>query len=268
MSLTSPTDGSLEDDPMVYVHNVTKTYHATPVIKDVSFQVAKGEVVSLIGPSGAGKSTLLRCINHLEVPDSGYILVDNDLVGYRESGDDFVEATDADAARARSTVGMVFQRFNLFQHLTATENITLAPRQVLGTTKTDAVAQAHELLDRVGLSHRIDNYPSQLSGGEQQRVAIARALAMNPKVMLFDEATSALDPELVGDVLAVIEGLANDGMTMIMVTHEMAFAREVSSRVLFLADGGIVEQGPAAQIFDAPEHERTRTFLSRVKRAA
>ncbi|WES64387.1 amino acid ABC transporter ATP-binding protein [Microbacter sp. GSS18] len=256
------------DEPMVYVHNITKSYHSTPVIKDISFEVARGEVVSLIGPSGAGKSTLLRCINHLEVPDSGYILVDSDLVGYRESGDDFVEATDAQAARSRATVGMVFQRFNLFQHLTATENVTLAPREVLGMSKAESTKLAHELLGRVGLSHRVNNYPSQLSGGEQQRVAIARALAMNPKVMLFDEATSALDPELVGDVLAVIQDLADEGMTMIMVTHEMEFAREVSSRVLFLADGGIVEEGTPEQIFGDPQHERTRSFLSRVQRAA
>jgi polar amino acid transport system ATP-binding protein len=256
------------EDPMIYVHQVTKSFRGMPVVSEVSFHVNKGEVVTLIGPSGAGKSTLLRCINHLEVPDSGYVLVDNELIGYREHGDDFVEATGGDSAKARAKVGMVFQRFNLFQHLTATENVALAPREVLGMPKSQAIARAHTLLDRVGLSHRFDNYPSQLSGGEQQRVAIARALAMNPRVMLFDEATSALDPERVGEVLDVIRELADDGMTMVMVTHEMAFAHEVSDRVLFLADGGIVEEGTPEQVFGAPQHERTRAFLSRVSQPA
>ncbi|MEZ2388545.1 amino acid ABC transporter ATP-binding protein [bacterium RCC_150] len=258
----------LKEDPMIYVHKVTKSFRGSPVVSDVSFHVHKGEVVTLIGPSGAGKSTLLRCINHLEVPDSGYILVDNELIGYREHGDDFVEVTGGDSAKARARGGMVFQRFNLFQHLTVTENVALAPREVLGVPKSQAMARAHALLDRVGLAHRFDNYPSQLSGGEQQRVAIARALAMNPQVMLFDEATSALDPERVGEVLDVIRELADEGMTMVMVTHEMAFAHEVSDRVLFLADGGIIEEGTPEQVFGAPRHERTRAFLSRVSQPA
>jgi polar amino acid transport system ATP-binding protein len=250
--------------PMIYAHKITKSYGSTAVLENVSLEVDAGEVVCLIGPSGAGKSTFLRCLNHLERPDSGYVLIDSKLIGYALQGDDLHEMSDKQMSRARADVGMVFQRFNLFAHLTALQNVTLAPKLAKGYSEKAAADRARELLARVGLEHKTDRFPSQLSGGEQQRVAIARALAMDPKVMLFDEATSALDPELVGEVLGVIRDLAADGMTMVMVTHEMGFAREVASRVAFLADGGIVEQGTPAQMFSAPRHERTAQFLARV----
>ncbi|WP_110589771.1 amino acid ABC transporter ATP-binding protein [Microbacterium suaedae] len=253
-------------DPLVTVSHVGKSFGHTQVLRDVNLEVHAGEVVGILGPSGSGKSTLLRCINHLEELDAGEIRVDGVLVGYREHRGRLYELRPKEVALRRRDLGMVFQRFNLFGHMTALENVMEAPVRVLRRPKAEVRTEALDLLDRVGLAHRADVYPSQLSGGQQQRVAIARALAMKPKVMLFDEPTSALDPELVGEVLAVMRQLAADGMTMIVVTHEMSFAREVCDRVVFMADGVVVEQGPAAQVIDAPRHERTRTFLARVGR--
>ncbi|MCS5498278.1 amino acid ABC transporter ATP-binding protein [Cnuibacter physcomitrellae] len=246
---------------MVQVHELSKSFGDTSVLSGISFDVARGQVVSMIGPSGAGKSTLIRCINHLERPDDGYVLIDSEPMGYRLRGGDLHEVSNAELGASRAKVGMVFQSYNLFSHMTALENIVFAPRAVKGMGEAAARSRAMELLDRVGLAAKARSYPSQLSGGQQQRVAIARALAMDPLVMLFDEATSALDPEMVGDVLEVIRGLANDGMTMILVTHEMQFAREVSDVVFFLDGGRIVEQGPPEAIFTAPTSPRLQTFL-------
>jgi polar amino acid transport system ATP-binding protein len=251
-------------DPMVVAHGVHKTYGLVDVLRDVDLRVEAGQVVCLIGPSGAGKSTLLRCINHLERPDRGYIIVDGQFVGARRDGSRLHEVGDHELCLARQKIGMVFQRFNLFAHLTALENVTLAPSIVKKIPLQAARTRAMELLDRVGLSMKHGRYPRQLSGGEQQRVAIARALAMEPRVMLFDEPTSALDPELVGGVLAVMRGLAEDGMTMVVVTHEMGFAREVADQVVFMDQGAIVESGPPSQVLRAPLEERTREFLARV----
>src|SRR5205085_11863364 len=215
-------------------------------------------------PSGSGKSTFLRCINHLEKIDAGRLWVDGELVGYRQDGDKLHELPDAEVCRKRAEIGMVFQRFNLFGHMTALENVIEAPIRVKRIAKGTAVARGKELLDRVGLGDKHTTYPSQLSGGQQQRVAIARALAMDPKLMLFDEPTAALDPELVGEVLQAMQQLARDGMTMIVVTHEMGFAREVADTVAFMDDGMIVEAGKPAEVLDNPHHERTRAFLSKV----
>ncbi|MCW2864934.1 MAG: ectoine/hydroxyectoine transporter ATP-binding protein EhuA, partial [Actinoallomurus sp.] len=215
-------------------------------------------------PSGSGKSTLLRCINHLEKIDAGRLYVDGELVGYREAGDKLHELRDADVCRKRAEIGMVFQRFNLFPHMTVLENVTEAPVGVKGARRADAIARAEELLARVGLQDKLRNYPAQLSGGQQQRVAIARALAMEPKLMLFDEPTSALDPELVGDVLDVMRQLALDGMTMVVVTHEMGFAREVGDSLVFMDEGAIVEQGLPREVLADPQHRRTQDFLSKV----
>jgi polar amino acid transport system ATP-binding protein len=224
--------------------------------------VRKGEVVVMIGPSGSGKTTFLRCINHLEKINQGKLYVDGELVGYRETPDGkIVEDTEKNIARIRAEIGMVFQRFNLFPHMTALENVMEAPIQVKRTPKDQAEARARELLRKVGLEQKADAYPARLSGGQQQRVAIARALAMDPKLMLFDEATSALDPELVGEVLKVMRQLAEEGMTMVVVTHEMGFAREVADRVIFMDGGVIVEEGQPEQVFSAPQQERTQTFL-------
>jgi polar amino acid transport system ATP-binding protein len=249
---------------MVDVRNVHKAYGHVQVLKGVSLRVQARQVVCVIGSSGAGKSTLLRCINHLERPDLGYILVDGGFVGYRRIGARLHEVSDREMCRARQKIGMVFQRFNLFAHLTALENIALSPVIVRGQTRRAAEARATELLARVGLTGKRDRFPHQLSGGEQQRVAIARALAMDPRVMLFDEPTSALDPELVGDVLAVMRSLAREGMTMVVVTHEMSFAREVADQVVFMDHGVIVENGPPSQVLHAPREARTREFLARV----
>jgi len=248
-------------DGLVRVVDVRKSYGMLEVLRGVSLSVAQGEVVCLIGPSGSGKTTLVRCINHLERIDSGRIYVDGVLVGYRERKGRLVEERDAVIATRRQNIGMVFQRFNLFPHLTAIENVSVGPVRVLRKDKRLARAEAAELLARVGLGDKIDNYPSQLSGGQQQRVAIARALAMHPAVMLFDEPTSALDPETVGEVLNVMSELAAGGMTMIVVTHEMGFAREVADRVIMMDEGSIVEEGSAAQIFAGPKQERTKAFL-------
>ncbi|MHA7687744.1 amino acid ABC transporter ATP-binding protein [Corynebacterium evansiae] len=225
-------------------------------------EVPRGGVTCLIGPSGSGKSTLLRCVNHLEKVTSGRIEVDGELIGYREKNGNLYELTPKQAAAQRVDIGMVFQHFNLFTHRTVLENIIEAPVQVRGENKDDAIEHARKLLDQVGLAHKADAYPVQLSGGQQQRVAIARALAMRPKLMLFDEPTSALDPELVGEVLNVMRHLADDGMTMLVVTHEMGFAREVADEVAFMDGGVIVEHGPAAEVIGNPQHERTQEFLS------
>src|SRR6478736_7568033 len=251
-------------DPMVKAEGVHKSFGRLEVLKGVSLEVQAGEVVCMIGASGSGKSTFLRCINHLERIDAGRLWVDGGLVGYRQSSDKIYELRDAEVCRERSQIGMVFQRFNLFGHMTALENVIEAPIRVRKVAKRDAVAQGRSLLQQVGLGDKIDNYPAQLSGGQQQRVAIARALAMKPKLMLFDEPTSALDPELVGEVLSTIRELVADGMTMLIVTHEMAFAREVASRVIFMDQGRIVEQGPPSTIFTSPGESRTKAFLSKV----
>jgi polar amino acid transport system ATP-binding protein len=251
--------------PMVDAQDVHKSFHRNEVLRGITMQVQRREVVVLIGPSGSGKTTFLRCINHLEKINSGRIFVDGQLIGYRELSDGRIqEDTEANIAAKRAEIGMVFQRFNLFPHLTALQNITLAPIRVKGLPREQAEARGRQLLAKVGLAEKADAYPGRLSGGQQQRVAIARALAMDPKLMLFDEATSALDPELVGEVLAVMRQLAEDGMTMVVVTHEMGFAREVADRVIFMDGGVIVEQGTPQDVFANPREERTKGFLRKV----
>ncbi|MBH5336949.1 amino acid ABC transporter ATP-binding protein [Streptomyces pactum] len=249
---------------MVKAEGVHKSYGAVEVLKGIDLEVAPGEVFCLIGPSGSGKSTFLRCINHLEKINAGRLYVDGELVGYRQQGNKLYELKDREVAAKRRDIGMVFQRFNLFPHMTAVENVMEAPVQVKGESKAVARERALKLLDRVGLADKGGNYPSQLSGGQQQRVAIARALAMEPKLMLFDEPTSALDPELVGDVLDVMRDLAEDGMTMVVVTHEMGFAREVGDSVVFMDGGVVVEAGNPREVLTNPQHERTKSFLSKV----
>ncbi|MGW5383813.1 amino acid ABC transporter ATP-binding protein [Nocardia sp. NPDC003963] len=251
-------------EPMIRAERVCKSFGALRVLNGISLEVRHGQVLCLIGPSGSGKSTFLRCINHLEQVDAGRLYVDGELVGYREKGGKLYEMPPRDAARQRREIGMVFQHFNLFPHRTALANIIEAPTQVKKVRKADAVARARELLDRVGLADKANAYPAQLSGGQQQRVAIARALAMDPKLMLFDEPTSALDPELVGEVLTVMRELAASGMTMIVVTHEMGFAREVADQLVFMDGGVVVEAGTPGDLLTRPEHERTRAFLSRL----
>ncbi len=248
----------------VRIEDVHKRFGRNEVLKGVTFDVAGGEVIVILGPSGSGKSTLLRLISHLDIIDRGRIYVDGRLVGYVERGGRLREMSDRQASLARADVGMVFQRFNLFPHLTAVGNVIAAPMHVRGLSKKRAVERATELLRQVGLDDKLKAYPAQLSGGQQQRVAIARALAMEPKVMLFDEATSALDPELVGEVLEVMKQLARRGMTMLVVTHEMGFAREVADRVMLIDGGVVVEQNTPDAFFDHPQHERTRTFLSKI----
>jgi len=250
--------------PMVLAEGVHKRFGRNEVLKGISLEVAPREVMCLLGPSGSGKSTFLRCINHLEKINSGRLSVDGELVGYRQVGEKLHELRESEVARKRAEIGMVFQHFNLFPHMTALENITCAPINVKGVARDQARDRGRELLGRVGLADKIDAYPAQLSGGQQQRVAIARALAMEPKLMLFDEPTSALDPELVGEVLEVMQQLARDGMTMVVVTHEMGFAREVSDAVVFMDGGVVVEHGPPSEVLGNPRHERTRAFLSKV----
>jgi polar amino acid transport system ATP-binding protein len=250
--------------PMVKAEAVRKRFARNEVLKGITLEVQPGEVLCLLGPSGSGKSTFLRCINHLEKIDSGRLSVDGELVGYREEAEKLHELHESEVARKRAEIGMVFQHFNLFPHMTARENVTCAPIRVKGESGDRAREHAQELLGRVGLEDKLDVYPSQLSGGQQQRVAIARALAMRPKLMLFDEPTSALDPELVGDVLAAMQQLAREGMTMIVVTHEMGFAREVADTVTFMDEGIVVESGPPGEVLGNPQHERTREFLSKV----
>ncbi|WP_116199438.1 amino acid ABC transporter ATP-binding protein [Amycolatopsis circi] len=250
--------------PVVSAQKVCKSFGSLEVLKGIDLEVHDREVLCLIGPSGSGKSTLLRCINHLEKIDAGRLYVDGVLVGYRERGGRLHELRDKEIAAQRKDIGMVFQRFNLFPHMTALENVMEAPVQVRREPKSQVRERALELLDRVGLADKAGAYPGQLSGGQQQRVAIARALAMQPKLMLFDEPTSALDPELVGDVLGVMRQLAKDGMTMVVVTHEMQFAREVADKVFFMDGGVVVESGAPDEVIGDPKHERTKAFLARV----
>ncbi|WP_305779699.1 amino acid ABC transporter ATP-binding protein [Nocardia nova] len=252
------------DVPMIRAERVCKNFGALQVLQGVSLEVARGQVMCLIGPSGSGKSTFLRCINHLERVNAGRLYVDGDLVGYRERGGKLYELRPRESARQRRDVGMVFQHFNLFPHRTALANVIEAPIHVKKLSRAKAVARARELLDRVGLADKADAYPAQLSGGQQQRVAIARALAMDPKLMLFDEPTSALDPELVGEVLTVMRELAQSGMTMVVVTHEMGFAREVADQLVFMDGGVVVEAGDPREVLANPQHERTQAFLSRI----
>ncbi|BBY15636.1 amino acid ABC transporter ATP-binding protein [Mycolicibacterium litorale] len=249
---------------MVKAESVCKNFGALQVLKGVTLEVGRGEVLCIVGPSGSGKSTFLRCINHLEQVNAGRLYVDGELVGYRERGGKLHELKPREAAKQRRDVGMVFQHFNLFPHRTALGNIVEAPVHVKRVKKGDAEARAKDLLDLVGLADKATAYPAQLSGGQQQRVAIARALAMNPKLMLFDEPTSALDPELVGEVLAVMKKLASEGMTMLVVTHEMGFAREVADKLVFMDGGVIVESGPPREMMSNPQQERTKAFLSKV----
>jgi polar amino acid transport system ATP-binding protein len=251
-------------DLMVKAEGVHKSFAHNEVLKGINLEVRRGEVMCLLGPSGSGKSTFLRCINHLEKINCGRLSVDGELVGYEEKGGKLYELRERHVASHRAQIGMVFQHFNLFPHMTALENVCLAPVQVSGISKDEARKRGNKLLDQVGLSDKCDAYPVALSGGQQQRVAIARALAMEPKLMLFDEPTSALDPELVGDVLDAMRALAKEGMTMIVVTHEIGFAREVADTVVFMDDGVVVEAGAPAEVLGAPRHERTRAFLSKV----
>jgi polar amino acid transport system ATP-binding protein len=251
-------------ETVVEATNVYKSFGHVEVLKGVSLTVRRGEVVVIVGASGSGKTTFIRCLNHLERVQSGRILVNGHLIGYRETGGRMIEDRERNIARQRREIGMVFQRFNLFPHLTALGNIVEAPIQVRRIPKADAITIARAILARVGLADKADSYPAQLSGGQQQRVAIARALAMRPALMLFDEPTSALDPEMIGEVLDVMKELAREGMTMIVVTHEMGFAREVADRIIMMDDGQIVEEAPPERFFTAPTQERTRAFLARI----
>ncbi|MFC7671518.1 amino acid ABC transporter ATP-binding protein [Mycolicibacterium sp. GCM10028919] len=249
---------------MVRAEQVCKNFGALNVLKGVTLEVERGQVLCIVGPSGSGKSTFLRCVNHLEQVNAGRLYVDGDLIGYRERGGKLHELAPRDAARQRREIGMVFQHFNLFPHRTALGNVIESPIHVKGLKKNKALERGRELLDRVGLADKAEAYPAQLSGGQQQRVAIARALAMDPKLMLFDEPTSALDPELVGEVLEVMKELATEGMTMLVVTHEMGFAREVADDLVFMDAGVIVERGNPREMMADPKHERTKAFLSKV----
>jgi polar amino acid transport system ATP-binding protein len=251
-------------DVVVEATDVHKWFGRLHVLKGVTATVRRREVVVVIGPSGSGKTTFIRCINHLEKIQQGRIFVNGHLIGYRESNGNLVEDKERNIARQRQEIGMVFQRFNLFPHMTALENIVEAPIHVRGTTRDAAATMGRALLERVGLAHKVDAYPAQLSGGQQQRVAIARALAMKPALMLFDEPTSALDPEMIGEVLEVMKELAREGMTMIVVSHEMGFAREVADRMLMMEDGLIIEEGTPEHFFTNPQHERTKSFLSKI----
>ncbi|MEY9845933.1 polar amino acid transport system ATP-binding protein [Streptacidiphilus sp. BW17] len=259
------TEASAATPPVVVdVRGLRKSFGGHEVLRGVDLQVRAGEVTVVLGPSGSGKSTLLRSINHLEKVDAGYVRIDDELIGYRQVGDRLHELRERDVLRQRARIGFVFQQFNLFPHLTVVENLVEAPVAVLGRSRDQARELALTLLERVGLQDKADAYPRRLSGGQQQRVAIARALALEPKVLLFDEPTSALDPELVGEVLDVVKDLARSGTTMIVVTHEIGFAREVADSVVFMDDGQIVEQGPPAEVLDDPQHPRTQAFLSKV----
>jgi len=253
-----------DDNVMVRAEGVVKKFGHNVVLRDISLEVKRGEVLCLIGPSGSGKSTFLRCINHLEVLSGGRLSVEGRLIGYREKNGVLYEMKPNEAAAQRRDIGMVFQRFNLFPHMTALENVIEAPIQVKKLPKAEAIERGKELLERVGLGDKFDSYPAHLSGGQQQRVAIARALAMNPSLMLFDEPTSALDPELVGEVLDVMKELANSGMTMIVVTHEMGFAREVADTLVFMDAGVVVETGDPKEVLANPQRNRTKAFLSKV----
>ena len=258
------TDVAMANVPMVRAEQVSKSFGSNQVLKSITLEVKHGEVLCLVGPSGSGKSTFLRCINHLEQVNAGRLTVDGVLVGYEERDGLLYELKPNVAAKQRQDIGMVFQRFNLFPHMTALENIIEAPMLVKKQSRAVATARGRELLERVGLGEKADAYPAHLSGGQQQRVAIARALAMDPKLMLFDEPTSALDPELVGEVLDVMKSLAQSGMTMIVVTHEMGFAREVADSLVFMDGGVVVEAGDPTEVLTKPQHKRTQAFLSKV----
>ncbi|MCU1454351.1 MAG: atrC [Acidimicrobiales bacterium] len=262
--MSEPTEAQAAVRPMVHSEGVEKWFGRLQVLQGIDLQVKPREVFCIIGPSGSGKSTFLRCINHLEKVDAGRLTVDGQLVGYQERGGRLHELPDKEVCRRREEIGMVFQRFNLFPHMTALGNVMEAPLRLKDENKAAVRERATALLRRVGLSDKLNVYPTQLSGGQQQRVAIARALAMQPKLMLFDEPTSALDPELVGEVLEVMRGLAEDGMTMIVVTHEMGFAREVGDALVFMDQGQVVETGSPRDVISDPQHERTRSFLSKV----
>ena len=262
--MASVATQSAAELPLVRAVNVTKSFHGTEVLKGIDMDVQRGEVVCLLGPSGSGKTTFLRCINQLETIDGGRIWVDGELMGYDDRGGVLHRLADKRVAAKRRDNGMCFQRFNLFPHKTVLENVMEAPIQVKGEPKAQVRARAEELLAKVGLADKPSAYPGQLSGGQQQRVAIARALCMRPKLMLFDEPTSALDPELVGEVLTTMRELAESGMTMIVVTHEMAFARDVADRVVFIDGGVVVEQGPPTDVINNPQHPRTQSFLRRM----
>jgi len=249
---------------LIRIVDLHKSFGALEVLKGVDLELAKGECVSIIGPSGSGKTTLLRCVNFLERPTRGEIWVDGQRIGRREAGGRLHDLSDREMARERAEIGFVFQRFNLFPHLSARDNVALAPRRVRGMGRPEARELADEMLRKVGLGHKLEEYPERLSGGQQQRVAIARVLAMQPKVILFDEPTSALDPELVGEVLSVMRALAEEGRTMMIVTHEIRFAGDVSDRVVFMDEGRIVEQGPPLEVLRQPKHERTRSFLKKI----
>ncbi|HEX5245871.1 MAG TPA: amino acid ABC transporter ATP-binding protein [Gaiellaceae bacterium] len=251
-------------DVVMRAEDVHKRFGRLEVLKGVSLDVQQRETVCIIGPSGSGKTTFIRCINHLEKVDGGRITVNGHLIGYRQKGERLVEDSEKSIARQRTQIGMVFQRFNLFPHKTALENVIEAPIQVLGQSREQAAEEGIRLLTRVGLADKTDTYPGKLSGGQQQRVAIARSLAMKPALILFDEPTSALDPEVTGEVLSVMEELAHEGMTMIVVTHEMGFAREAADRVVMMDEGVIIEEGTPEHFFQAPEHERTKQFLSKI----
>ncbi|MBL3686817.1 amino acid ABC transporter ATP-binding protein [Leucobacter zeae] len=250
--------------PLVQMHQIVKSFGDNRVLRGVDLEIRPGEVVCVIGPSGSGKSTLLRCVNQLTVPDSGFVRFDGRLMGLRETAGRLRRLTEAEVLAQREHIGMVFQHFELFPHMTVMENITEAPRRVAGETKEAAERSATQLLGQVGLADKAQAYPGQLSGGQKQRVAIARALAMRPRLMLFDEPTSALDPELVGEVLTVMRSLAQEGMTMMVVTHEMGFAREVADTLVFMDGGVVVESGVPEELLANPQHQRTRTFLERV----
>jgi polar amino acid transport system ATP-binding protein len=260
--------GNSDTPPLVRIVDVSKSFGPLKILRNVSLDVHRGQALVIIGPSGSGKTTLVRCINHLEPIDGGRIFVDGELVGYREAGGRLVPLDERAAARQRASIGMVFQRFNLFPHLTALDNVMVGPLRVLRRRRADVQDEAVALLERVRLGDKLHAYPGQLSGGQQQRVAIARALAMKPRVLLFDEPTSALDPEMVGEVLDTMRGLAESGMTMIVVTHEMGFAREVADRVVMMDAGAIVEEGSPQAIFGSPAHARTRLFLQAIRSAA
>ena len=251
--------------PLLRIADLHKSFGGLEVLAGISMEVARGEKVSIIGPSGSGKTTLLRCINYLEKPTSGHIYIDGTLIGEKKVSGRFVHLSDRELAKERQEIGFVFQRFNLFPHLTALGNVSIAPQKVLGLSHEDAEQRGRQMLEKVGLSHKINEYPERLSGGQQQRVAIARVLAMQPKLMLFDEATSALDPELIGEVLRVMRQLAEEGRTMVIVTHEIQFAGEVSDRVIFMNEGRIVEEGKPRDVLFKPRHTRTREFLKHIQ---
>jgi len=255
----------LNGSPLLRIEDLYKRFGQLEVLAGVSMTVMRGEKVSIIGPSGSGKTTLLRCINYLEKPSSGHIYIDNKLIGEKEESGHFVHLSDRELARERQEIGFVFQRFNLFPHLTALGNVSIAPQKVLGLTREEAEESGRRMLEKVGLSHKINEYPERLSGGQQQRVAIARVLAMQPKLMLFDEATSALDPELIGEVLRFMRQLAEEGSTMVIVTHEIQFAGEVSDRVVFMDQGKIVEEGKPGDVLFKPKEPRTREFLKHIQ---